>query len=511
MTLELRRQDYPRQNVTVLPVESAEEISRLFPAPAGMVQDVWPPVQLTYLSAYLEQTRCATVLIEDHYVDRDYVEDMAIFYARSLRAYPPYCQRMHFFSESFDETTWRDLLVRANGGEAEKVRQWLQDAYLGFSVIRPLPGSPLGRTVVATFGPEEGGGRRREFGGIRKYVVHLGGFELHVDGLAFQQQDQGVSACATIALWSAIHRVAPMEGLPAMTPAQITEAASRYYLPGGRSLPSQGLTVNQMCEAIRAGGLAPIVIPATSPERDRAQLLGYMRSGLAPVLAAETLSTQEGHAVCAVGVKIGAVKPQTDMSLAYRDGATSLEGLYLHDDRLGPYASADIYSLTVAENSSTKTTLKTALRIRWPGSEDEEDHLLLRAIVVPVPAKIRLTVARMRSLGLPIANATGILLSRTVNLECRYDMASSYRARAFQFDLTDNGAYSLAHGLVLSRYVGLIELSDDEGPLLDILLDSTETVANPSVLACVVRRSLDADAEEALSKLSQELAAAHVS
>ena len=457
-----------------------------------MVEDVWPPVQLTYLSAYLEQIRCATVLIEDHYVDRDYVEDMAIFYARSLRAYPPYCQRMHFFSESFDETKWRDLLVRANRGEAENMRQWLQDAYLGFSVTRPLPGSPLGRTVVATFGPEESGGRRREFGGSREYAVHLGGFELHVEGLAFQQQDQGVSACATIALWSAIHRVAPMEGLPAMTPAQITQAASRYYLPGGRSLPSQGLTVNQMCEAIRAGGLAPIVIPATSPERDRAQLLGYMRSGLAPVLAAETLSTREGHAVCAVGVKIGAVKPQTDMSLAYRDGAT---------------ASADIYNLTDAESGSTKT----ALRIRWPGSEDEADHLLLRAIVVPAPAKIRLTVARMRSLGFPIANATGVLLDRTVDLNCRYDVASSYRARAFQFDLTDDGAYSLAHALVLSRYIGLIELSDDEGPLLDILLDSTETVANPSVLACVVRRSLDADAEEALSQLSQRLAAAHVS
>ena len=505
--MERRRQDYPPQNVTVLPVGSADEISHLFPAPPGMVEDVWPPVQLTYLAAYLEQIRCATVLIEDHYVDRDYVEDMAIFYARSLRAYPPYCQRMHFFSESFDETKWRDLVVRANRGEAENMRQWLQDAYLGFSVTRPLPGSPLGRTVVATFGPEASGGSRSEFGGSREYAVHLGGFELHVEGLAFQQQDQGVSACATIALWSAIHRVAPMEGLPAMTPAQITESASRYYLPGGRSLPSQGLTINQMCEAIRAGGLAPIVIPATSPERDRAQLLGYMRSGFAPVLAVKTLSTREGHAVCAVGVKIGAVKPQTDMSLAYRDGATALEGLYLHDDRLGPYASADIYNLTDAESSSTKT----ALRIRWPGSEDEADHLLLQAIVVPAPAKIRLTVTRMRSLGFPIANATGVLLDRTVDLNCRYDVASSYRVRAFQFDLTDDGAYLLAHALVLSRYIGLIELSDDEGPLLDILLDSTETVANPSVLACVVRRSLDADAEEFLSHLSQRLAATHVS
>ena len=507
MTVVLRRQDYPPQRVTVLPVGSADEISRLFPAPPGMVEDVWPPVQLTYLSAYLEQIGCATVLTEDHYVDRDYVEDMAIFYARSLRAYPPYCQRMHFFSESFDETKWRDLLVRTNRGEAEKIRQWLQDAYLGFCVTRPLPGSPLGRTVVATFGPQASAGRRREFRGTREYTVHLGGFELHVEGLAFQQQDQGVSACATTALWSAIHRVAPMEGLPAMTPAQITEAATRYYIPGGRALPSEGLTVNQLCEAIRAGGLAPIVIRATSPEIDRAQLLCYMRSGFAPVLAAETLSTREGHAVCAVGVKIGAVKPQTDMSLAYRDGATALEGLYLHDDRLGPYASADIYNFTDAKSSSTRT----ALRIRWPGSEDEEDHLLLLAIVVPVPAKIRLTVTRMRSLGFSIANATGVLLGRIVDMNCRYDLASSYRARAFQFDLTDDGAYSLAHALVLSRYIGLIELSDDEGPLLDILLDSTETVANPSVLACVVRRSLDADAEDNLSHLSRRLAAAHVS
>ncbi len=68
-----------------------------------MVENVWHPVQLTYLSAYLEQIRCATVLIEDHYVDRDYVEDMAIFHVRSLCAYPPYCQRIHSFNESFDE------------------------------------------------------------------------------------------------------------------------------------------------------------------------------------------------------------------------------------------------------------------------------------------------------------------------------------------------------------------------------------------------------------------------
>ena len=292
-----------------------------------------------------------------------------------------------------------------------------------------------------------------------------------------------------------------------MTPAQITEAATRYYLPDGRPLPSEGLTLDQVCEATRAGGLAPIVVRATSPDRDRAQLLGYIRSGFAPILAAETLSTGEGHAVCAVGLKIGAVQPQTNIDLRYRDGASALEGLYIHDDRLGPYAAADIYGFTDANNGS----VRTHLRIRWPDSQAEADHLRLLAIVVPAPAKLRLTVTRMRALGIPLANAVGLLLNRTVELNCRYEVASYYRASAFQFDLTDEGAYSLAHALVLSRYIGIIEISDDEGQLLDILLDSTETVANPSVLACVVRRSLDAGAEKALSFLSRQLAAAHVS
>lgn len=507
MTIELRRQAYPAQSVAVLSVGSAEDIRRLFTAPPGMAEDVWPPVQLTYLSTYLEKIGCTTVLLEDHYVDRDYVEDMAIFYARSLRAYPPYCQRMHFFRESFDEAEWRALVVRANSGEAESVRRWLQDAYLGFSVIRPLPGSPFGRTVVAASELEASDGHTSEFGGIREYAVHLGGFELQIEGLAFQQQDQGVSACATVALWSAVHQVAPLEGLPVMTSAQITEAATRYYIPDGRPLPSEGLTVDQVCEATRAGGLAPIVVRATSPDRDRAQLLGYIRSGFAPILAAETLSSREGHAVCAVGLKIGAVQPRTNIALRYQDGASALEGLYLHDDRLGPYAAADIYGLTDPKSGS----VRTHLRIRWPGSEAEVDHLRLLAIVVPAPAKLRLTVTRMRALGIPLANAVGFLLNRTVELNCRYDVASSYRVSAFQFDLTDEGAYSLAHALVLSRYIGIIEVSDDEGPLLDVLLDSTETVANPSVLACVARRRLDAGAEEDLSHLSQRLAAAFVS
>ena len=98
------------------------------------------------------------------------------------------------------------MVTQAEGHAASHT--FLQNSYLGFSVIRPLPGSPVGRTVLPTFGPTTQLGLRREFASIREYAVHLGGFELKVSGLPFQQQDQGVSACATTALWSSIHVIA---------------------------------------------------------------------------------------------------------------------------------------------------------------------------------------------------------------------------------------------------------------------------------------------------------------
>ena len=37
--------------------------------------------------------------------------------------------------------------------------------------------------------------------------------------------------------------------------------------------------VHQICEAIRAAGLAPVLIPSSTPDVDRANILGYTASG----------------------------------------------------------------------------------------------------------------------------------------------------------------------------------------------------------------------------------------
>lgn len=493
---------HPEGKIRLIPFQ--REFWREFQAPSGWVEGTWPPTQLRYFGEYLTQLKCKTILLETHYIDRDYIYDTATFYARNLRSYPNYCQRLHFFCEAFDEARWRSLLRNASHGEMSQSVRFLEKGYLGFSVVRPLPGSPIGRTVLPTLGPKTDVGFIREFHSIRNYVVHLAGFTLTVTGLAFQQQDQGVSACATTALWSSLHYVASREHLYVPTPAEITEAAARYSLAGGRSLPQEGLNLQQICEAIRYFGLSPLIVESQpiedGVEYDKAQLLGYIASGFAPLLAIRPVAAFEGarradgHAVCGVGLKVSDQAHQTNENFSFQDTASRVVGLYVHDDRLGPYAFTKLSQYTVKRTSQIRSVLTTA----WPAGQPDEDSVpdedaVLEALVVPLPPKVRLTIARMRGLGLSLADATGKLMpnfDKKITLNYRYVLAPDYKVAALDFGLSDEGAYMLNCETVLSRYLGLLEFAGPGGPLYDVLMDSTETPANPAAIACVCRPGL---------------------
>ena len=321
-----------------------------------------------------------------------------------------------FFSSEFDEHQWSGLIQRANGGGREEVERELARHYLGFMVIKPLPGCPIGRTVVRTYDRTTPSGRRREFSAIRRYEVSLAGLSLSVEGLAFQQQDQGVSACATTALWSALQRTAPREHLSSPTPAQITEAASRYMLPEGRALPSEGLRFDQLCEAVRATGLAPVLTHVDIASR-RPSPHGDVPTIRLPCAARNpTNGGGEAHAVCLVGLRWGAVQPPTDSSISYRDGSTAIEGVYVHDDRLGPYASAPLKPTTI--NGDVVTTLE----LSWPDEQPVEEFRLV-GMLIPVPVKLRLSAVRLRALEHAVAQTVAVGIPAFAGLEVRTSFA----------------------------------------------------------------------------------------
>lgn len=482
MIVEPDGYEYPKQAIRVH--QFNPDFATLFPQPAGSSDAEWPSAQMRYLGTYLRTLGCRTIVHERHYIDRHYMDDFALFYARSLRNYPNYCQRLHFFSLECDEEVWQAFMDAANRGDRAGVEEKLAEHYLGFVVVKPLPGSPVGRTVLRTVEPVAESGARRAFDSLRQYRVTVGGLSLPINGLAFQQQDQGVSACATTALWSALQRATRTESLAAPTPAAITEAASRYSLPEGRALPSEGLNYEQLCEAVRASGLAPVVLRSISEAVDRANLATYLRSGLPVLLGLRRPEDGVGHAVCAVGLRLGDVQPQTGSGVAYADGATAVDRIYVHDDRLGPYAAVELRSAADGESG-------TWLSIRWPDDEVAEESRL-QAMLIPVPVKLRLSAGRLRELGYGMAQAMTMWMPMMgqVVVDTRFTGGGSYRQQAFDFDLSRDGLRELIGEVVLSRWVGVIEIGGTAGPIVDVVLDATETEANPAVLVLVRREGL---------------------
>ena len=204
-----------------------------------------PLRQVEHLDAYVSRFPATSVLVEHHYIDRDFIDDYGLFYAKSLQPVPNHCRRVHFFRSSRGKVQEELSRIRMAGTPTDYLaacRKFSHDDYLGFTVIKPLQGSPVGRTILRAEAAAENGD---QFGCLREYKAHTAGVILYVNGLPFQQQDLGVSACATASVWSALHMHSEWERSRTLSPVQITLFGNEHALPFGRALPSEGLSVDQ--------------------------------------------------------------------------------------------------------------------------------------------------------------------------------------------------------------------------------------------------------------------------
>ena len=278
--------------------------------------------------------------------------------------------------------------------------------------------------------------------------------------------------------------VATKEAITISSPASITESATRYPLQEGRPFPNEGLTVRQLCEATLSAGFSPIVIHSTSLERDKREIFEYAQSGFAPVLALLPVNgSGAGHAVCCVGFRSDAPTAQTTPDLMFREVSSGLNGLFIHDDRLGPYAFAELSQYTINQSGD----IRTAVSIEWPDKKPAETWCL-HAILVPVPKKLRLTLSRLRWVGLNVAQAIGDALQQSkTTMNCQFVLSHKYVEKIYKFGLSNDGLYNAVCETVLSRYIGVIEIENPDGPLLDIVVDSTEKNPYSAILACIMR------------------------
>ncbi|WAS91906.1 hypothetical protein [Nannocystis punicea] len=263
------------------------------------------PAQVRYLESYLTNSEVGArgLLIEEDYVDRHFLHEFVAYYATMLEPPPGHCTRLHVFIQEIGEDTL-DHWIESLSTKREELQLRIAEMYLGFIVVRPLPFAPIGRTLLRPY-PHNGLGRCYEPANTG-HRVHFLGLDLAIKALPFQQQDQAVGACATTALWVALSRVMKADGHRAVTPKDVTDAATRHVV-NGRAIPAvAGLSDEQVDSAVRAFGYEPYRFSAEA--RDNWSLFQlalkcYVTSGIPVLLRVHAAGALGCHALVVAGIR----------------------------------------------------------------------------------------------------------------------------------------------------------------------------------------------------------------
>jgi hypothetical protein len=440
-----------------------------------------------YFKHYFDHLKAATILVENDYVDRDFMEDYAGYYARCFGKYDSSCTRLHFFSRSF---TARQFSFTLTGRGQTLSETDLKKSYLGFVVVKKLPKTFIGRTCLRTYGSDND---RRWYPALRRYQVGLYGLELSVDEtLGFQEQDKGVAACATSALWAVFQGTGKLFQHAIPSPVEITRMATQIPdldVPG--TFPSRGLTGRQEISAIRQLGLEAEHTAAQNEFNLAGSVYAYLRAGI-PLLLRVSLydishkphaKNMGGHAIAVTGFSLGRDKLLTFGPQKFRLRSTLINKLYGHDDQVGPFARMELDGLKVSEKINRQTVAWNSLSTSWRGDDGKLGSVraVPRFLLVPLYPKIRIRfefirhiimkfdefarqLIQMQKLKLPSTFEWDIYLT-TVNklkADLRTDSWLSYSSR--KLALLQN----------MPRFIWRARAVFEDRPYLEILFDATD-------------------------------------
>lgn len=444
---------------------------------------------LEYFFEYFKYVSCKSIIIEEEYIDRDFLEDFALYYVRCFKDYGRKCRRLHFFSSEFSIDNFAAHLKSRN----LEFENNLKSSYLGFAVLKRLPQTIIGRTCLISYPQEEG----RFFSIIEQYTVNLFGIELKVRSLPFQEQDSVVAACATSALWSAFHKTGKMFQHPIPSPAVITKQASELTSNGmgeKRDFPNHGLTVEQMAYAVKKISLEPLLFSADDNFSIKANIFAYLSNSIPIILIFELfdLVTNDGkglHAVTIAGYKLGDSVKSNSTSPTQILKSNFISKIYVHDDQIGPFARMEFTEKIIKEEEKEFPLLTTS----WKDNNGERGNVFAipRALLIPVYHKIRIPlqfvykkkVSRFMdfiSLIADFISADGKLI-----WGIKLETTNSYKKAILESNILNEPIRINLLTQSLPHYIWIVSCMEEEKPLFDLIFDATDLEQADSLINVV--------------------------
>lgn len=416
-----------------------------------------------YLYRYLSDIETKTYLCEANYIDKDYIIDFSKFYARSFEDITRTTTRYHFFENEFTQ----EEFVGAIESNDEEFITNIKDFYLGFVVEKPIEDVNrhhiIGRTLLKTY-------EKHDNGEVREYLRHfypasLFGIPLKVETLPFQQKDNAVSACATVACWTSLFPLMNLFGVPTLSPSEITEL-STFFPSDARNYPSEGLTLYQIKQYFNSLGLETEFI---DPDDSRLELIelnpdddivaiavrAYIELGL-PIIAACHVAvggvTTDYHAIVISG---------------YRHNHGKIVELYAHDDNIGPY-----HYIRPDETGNF-------LSWREYDDEDGEKEYQVDRLLIPVYPKLRLSFAKIFPVYIQYKHSTfqmikgGNFPEDTIT-ELFLTSIQQYKEFLIEEDFKDKFKLLTQR---MPRFLWIIRITNHERVFKDYIFDGTSVFA----------------------------------
>jgi hypothetical protein len=259
-------------------------------------------------------------------------------------------------------------------------------------------------------------------------------------------------------------------------------------------MPSEGLSIDQMCQAVDSFGVSPVLTRVDSFRTARVELFTAVSSGLVPVLVITQSAggIQKHHAIAVVGAKTRKT-PTTRTTDVLNFGADHLEAIYVHDDRIGPYMLA---RLDGADSGVLRLKIRTVKADRG-GAENVEvaEEWKVTHILTPMHAKVRLSISELYRIAREIAQPVGAALQTSlskqgphqVQLDLAIHRSYRYLERLLyqEPDFPHQLASRVAAEVSMARYVAVIRLKVEGVGSIDVLVDTTSTRRNPSYFGVI--------------------------
>lgn len=424
--------------------------------------------QFHYLKDYLgiKGIGAKTIFIEENYVSKDFLLGYTSYYAYCFENYPKVCKRVHFFKNEFNSDDLSNQLLKHDKDNG------FWENYLGFIVVKPIPITVIGFTVLKTYHVNGS----RKFWGVREYDIHIFGTEVKIKSLAFQEQDSVIAACATTAIWSMLNKASLDYHTTLKTPSEITKDADNVSPDGSRLFPNKGLSILQICQSIVNSGLVSEVKRGdyfvdekighvVSAQYLKKILNAYSPIGIPLILVVKVPNGNDEygwHALAASGYKQKAPelkKPTNTISWYSGD----IERIYAHDDQWGPFARSkfiDDYSIET----------------HWTKNDQQKRGTLVQNIVVPIYPKIRISYENIEALVLGIDIMLTIFFHGKILADLVWDIKINYseilKNRLKKSSLIDDVKLEkLTKGL--PKYVWIARCFIAEQTIIEFIFDAT--------------------------------------